>query len=93
MFIPFSVMPVFYGESSYNDSLAFYDALDWLVKNFEEFPTEILGNGLKDISIAYYKSYRFVVSVPDEELVFSDCRLPGITEQMFNEYKYGILYI
>ena len=62
------------------------DALEYLFNNWGTFPDSIPEGGLtRDISIAYFKTWRFVRTLQGE-IVFGNCISPGVTRQEFESY-------
>ncbi len=68
------------------EKLTYFDALDYLYRNFKTFPEDIPDGGpTRDISLRYWNNHRFI-RTPDGEIVFGDCIVPGITKRGYNEY-------
>lgn len=71
----------------YQDVINYVDAMEYLIKHFEEFPTKIpKGGPVPEISVAYFKSHRFVLT-DEGEIVFGDGLVPGINAEDFNAYR------
>ena len=72
---------------SYKDAAAYTDAMEYLIKHFDEFPAKVpQGGPIPEISVSYYKSHRFVLT-PEGEVVFGDCMVPGINKADFDNYR------
>lgn len=72
---------------SYKEAAEYTDAMEYLIKHFDEFPTRVpQGGPTPEISVAYHKSHRFVLT-PDGEIVFGNCLIPGINKAEFEEYR------
>ncbi|MFV9079553.1 hypothetical protein ABQ397_25065 [Serratia fonticola] len=72
---------------SYSETVAYTDAMEYLIRHFEEFPESVpVGGPAVDISVPYHRNHRFVLTT-EGEIVFGDCIIPGITAQDFNEYR------
>lgn len=64
------------------------DALEYLVNNWGEFPRVVPEGGpCNTISQMYYKGWCFVLTLPDEEVVFADCLSPCIRREDFEQYR------
>lgn len=72
---------------SYSETVAYTDAMEYLIQHFAEFPASVPPGGpAVDISVPYHRNHRFVLTT-EGEIVFGDCIIPGITAQDFNEYR------
>jgi hypothetical protein len=75
------------GFLSPTEQLSYWDAMDFLYKNYSQFPSSIPSGGPhEDISIPYFKSHRFI-KCDSGEIVFGDCIVPGINRNEFIEYR------
>ncbi|MEN4830027.1 hypothetical protein [Pantoea vagans] len=74
-------------QLSYKDAAAYTDAMEYLLKHFNEFPASVPSGGpIPEISVTYFKSHRFVLT-PEGEVVFGDCMVPGINKSDFDNYR------
>lgn len=72
---------------SLKDSVEYTDAMEYLIKHFDEFPAKVPPGGpTPEISVTYWRWHRFVLT-PDGEIVFGDCLIPGINADEFNDYR------
>ncbi|WP_368928379.1 hypothetical protein [Mixta calida] len=75
---------------SYKDSVEYTDAMEYLIKHFDEFPAKVpQGGPTPEISVAYHKAHRFVLT-PEGEVVFGNCMVPGINAAEFNDYRRSV---
>ncbi|MFM7945903.1 hypothetical protein [Hafnia paralvei] len=78
---------------NYREAIERTDAIEYLIKHFPEFPSSVPNGGpTKEISVSYFKQFRFVLT-HDGEVIFGDCMVPGITADDFNEYKHSVLQL
>ncbi|MEX3240498.1 hypothetical protein [Serratia quinivorans] len=77
---------------SYKETIAYTDAMEYLITHFAEFPAKVPSGGpTTEISVPYHKNHRFVLT-PEGEVVFGDCIIPGINAKEFNEYRRQVSY-
>lgn len=72
---------------SYKEAAEYTDAMEYLIKHFDEFPERIpQGGPTPEISVAYHKNHRFV-QTPEGEIVFGNCIIPGVNAEEFENYR------
>lgn len=68
------------------ERLEYCDAMEYLYREWGNFPTFVPGGGpTKEISQQYYKNWRFVLT-PENEIVFGNCLVPGITREAYQQF-------
>lgn len=64
------------------------DAMEYLDRKWGNFPDSIpSGGACKDVSVAYFRNWRFVNTLPDNNLVFANCLSAAITSDDLKEYQ------
>lgn len=71
----------------YEDTVHYTDGIEWLIQNYDEFPETVPPGMCLEISDPVWMDWRFVLSLPDYEVVFGNCIIPGVTREIFNAYK------
>lgn len=72
---------------NYEESVSWMDTMEWLCFNYLIFPDDIVDGYTKDIGKEVYKNWRFTRVLPENEIYFGNCLLPGINKEMYEEYK------
>lgn len=66
--------------------------MEFLANNFDRFPEympELVREVSDGISEDIFRGWRFVVTLPNSELVFADCKSQCITAQDFDNIFYA----
>lgn len=78
---------------NYQDAILREDAMEWLIRNYYQFPTDIApGNGMSvNVSGRVFANWRWVRTL-DGEILFANCIQPGISADDFNERLKEAIY-
>lgn len=77
---------------NYSDSIEWHDAMEWLLNNYDEFPSRVLaGDACEEISNPVFRKWRWIRAL-DETVVFGNCYQPGIVKSDFDEHREAVEY-